>query len=129
MMNMKLLEVVTSPSIYHGCSTRKTFWEVKFTGEENFTLGEFSAVNMKNCGRCNVMKHRDIKCSDKYVTLYIPLKFGSLDKMIITSSEPKDNLGGSGEGLITYLGPKAKVRPKKCKNVMYDIGNVSKKDL
>ena len=25
MMNMKLLEVVTPPSIYHGCSTWKTF--------------------------------------------------------------------------------------------------------
>ena len=47
MMNMKLLEVVTPPYIYHGCSTRKTFWEEEFTGEEKFTLGEFSAMNMK----------------------------------------------------------------------------------
>ena len=46
-MNMKLLTVVTPPSIYHVCSTRKTFWEEKFTGEGNFTLGEFSSVNMK----------------------------------------------------------------------------------
>ena len=30
-MNMKLLSVITTPSIYHGCSTRKTFWEEKFT--------------------------------------------------------------------------------------------------
>ena len=69
MMNMKLLEFVTSPSIYHGCSTHKTFWEENFTGEENFTLGEFSAANMKNCGFRNVRKHRDIKGSDKYITL------------------------------------------------------------
>ena len=33
MMNMKVLVVVTPPSIYHGCFTRKTFWEGKFTGE------------------------------------------------------------------------------------------------
>ena len=83
MMNMKLLAVVKSPSIYHGCSTRKTFWE------EKFTLGEFTAVNMKNCGRRNVRKHRDIKDSDKCVTLDISLKFDSLDKMKVTSSESK----------------------------------------
>ena len=46
-ISMKFLEVVTPPSIYHGCSTRKTFWEEKFTGKENL----FLAVNMKNCGR------------------------------------------------------------------------------
>ena len=86
-MNMKLPAVVTPPSIYRGYSTRKTLWE------EKFTLGDFTAVNMKNCGCSNVRKHREIKSSDKYVTLYISLKFDSLDKMIITSSESKDNLG------------------------------------
>ena len=70
-MNMKLLAVITPPSIYHGCSTRKTFWEEKFTGKEKFTLCEFSAVNMKNCGCFNVRKHREIKGSEKYVTLEI----------------------------------------------------------
>ena len=69
MMNMKLLAVVTPPSIYHGLSTRKTLWEEKFTSEEKFTLGELSAVNMKNCVRQNVRKHREIKGSYKYVTL------------------------------------------------------------
>ena len=77
MVNMKLLSVVKPPYIYHGCSTRKTFWEEKFTGEEKF----FSAVNMKNCGPRNVRKHREIKGSDKYVTLDISLNFDSLDKM------------------------------------------------
>ena len=43
MMNMKLLAVVTSPYIYHGCSTWNTFWEEKFIGEEDL----FSAVNIK----------------------------------------------------------------------------------
>ena len=61
MMNMNLLEVVTPPSIYHGCSTRKTFWEEKFTVEENLTLGELSAANV--FGRHNVRKHREIKGS------------------------------------------------------------------
>ena len=47
MTNMKILTVVKPLSIYHGPSTRKTFWEKKFTGEEKFTLGEFTAMNMK----------------------------------------------------------------------------------
>ena len=64
-----------------------------FTGEENSTLGDFTAVNMKSCGHTNVRKHREIKGSDKYVNLDISLKFGSLDKTRITSSDPKDNLG------------------------------------
>ena len=45
-MNTKILAVVTPPSIYHGCSIWKTFWEEKFTPE-----------NMKNCGCHNVRKH------------------------------------------------------------------------
>ena len=81
MMNMKLLSVVTAPYIYHGCFTRKKFWEENFTGEEKFTFGNFSAVNMKNCGNRNVRKQREIKDSDKYVTLDILLKFDSLDKI------------------------------------------------
>ena len=44
MMNMNLLEVVTLLYINNGFSTWNTFWE------ENFTLGEFTAANMKNCG-------------------------------------------------------------------------------
>ena len=79
MMNTKLLEVVTPPSIYHGCSTWKTFWEEKL----------FSSVNMKNCVRHSVRKHRYIKGSDKYVTLDISSKFDILDKMKRTSSESK----------------------------------------
>ena len=86
-MSINLLAVVTPLSIYHGCSNRKTLLE------EKFTLGEFSAVNMKNCGHGNVRKHRDINVSDKYFILDISLKFDSLGKMIITSSESKDNFG------------------------------------
>ena len=86
-MNMKLLAVVTPLSMYHGWSTRKTFLEENFTSEEKFALGEFSAVNIKNCGRRNVKKHIKIKFSENYVTLDISLNFYSLDNMIITSSE------------------------------------------
>ena len=97
-MNMNLLAVATTTHIYYGCSTWKKFWE------ENFTLGEFTLMNMKNCGRHNIRKHIEIKDSNKYITLDILLKFCSLEKIRITSSYPKDHLGRSGKGLITYLG-------------------------
>ena len=109
MMNMKLLAVVTPLSIYHGCSTRKTSREEKFTGEEKL----FSAVNMKNCGRRNVRKHKEIKGSDNYVTLDISLKFDSPENMKITSSESKGKQERSRKGLIDYLGFKDIVRPQK----------------
>ena len=80
---MKFLAVVTPPSIYHSCSTWKKFWEEMFTGKENLFLD----VDMKNCGRFNVRKHKEIRGSDKYVTMDISSKFDSLDKMKITSSE------------------------------------------
>ena len=127
MMNMNILSVVTPPYIYHGWSPWKTFREENFTGEENFTLGEFSVVNMKICCRRNVRKHRDIKGSDKYVTLDISLNFDSLEKMRITSSESKVRLKRSGKGLITYLGLNVKVRPHEYKKARYAIVNVSKK--
>ena len=82
---MNLLAVVTPPSIYHGWSTQNMFWEEKFTGKENL----FLAVNIKNCGRRNVRKHKEIKGSDRYFTLDISSKFDSLDKMKTTSSESK----------------------------------------
>ena len=46
-------------------------------------------MNMKCFGCHNVREHKDIKGSDKYVTLDISLKFDSIDKIKITSSEPK----------------------------------------
>ena len=47
MMNIYLLALVTTLSIYHGCSTWKTISEENITGEEKSTLGYFTAVNMK----------------------------------------------------------------------------------
>ena len=92
MMNTKLLSVVTQTYIYHGCCTFKTFLEEKFTGEERFKIGEFTAVNMRNWGYLNVRKHIEIKGSDNYLALGILLKFGSLYKKRITSSDQTDNL-------------------------------------
>ena len=89
---MKFLVVVTPPSIYHGCSTRKTFWEKKITGKQDL----FEPVNMKNCGRFKVRKHKEIKGSDKCVTLNIyeilniSEKFDDLNNMETTSSESKE---------------------------------------
>ena len=90
---MKFL-VITAPSIYHGCSTRKTFWEENFTGKEQDL---FEPVNMRNCGKHNFRKHNEIKDSDERVTLkayknmYEILKFSekfdNLDKMETTSSK------------------------------------------
>ena len=123
MMNMKVLAVVTPSSIYHDCFTQKTLWE------EKFTLGDFTAVNMKICGRRNVRKHRDSKGRENYVTLDISLKLESLDKMKITSSESKDNFRRSGKELVTSMGLKAKSSPKKYKKTRYAIRNDSKNDL
>ena len=85
---MKFLVVITPPSIYHGFSTWKTFWEENFTNKEDL----FLSVNMKNCGRSRVRKHKEIKGSDKIVTLDISSKFDSLNKMKTTSSESKEKL-------------------------------------
>ena len=86
-------------------------------------------MKMKNCGRHNIRKHREIKGIDKYFTLDISLNFGSLDKMIITSSKPKDDLGRSGRGLVNSLGLKAKERLKKYKKSRYSIRNINMKEL
>ena len=71
----------------------------------------------------------EIKDGEKYITLEIPLNFGSLDMMKITSSEPKYYLGRSGKGLITYLVIKTIRRQKKKKKARCAITNVSFKDL
>ena len=122
---MKFLVVVTPPSIYHVCSTLKTFWEEKFTGKKYL----FQSVNMKNCGCRKDRKHKEIKGSDNIVTLNVSAKFDSLNKMKTTSSEWKGKLGISGKGLVTALDLRTKLRSKKCKKAKYAIGNVSMKDL
>ena len=103
---MKFLVVVTPPSIYHGCSTWKKFWEEKFTGKQDL----FQSVNMKNCGRRKVRKHKEIRVSDKCVTLNISKKFDILKKMETTSSGSKVELGRSGKVLVNALDLKTKAR-------------------
>ena len=60
----------------------------KFTGKEYF----FLSVNIKNCGRRKVRKHKEIKGSAKYITLDISSKIDSLYRMKIKSSESKVKL-------------------------------------
>ena len=90
---------------------------------------------MKNCGCRKVRKHKEIKGSDKCVTLNIyeilniSEKFDDLDKIETTSSESKVKMEGSGKGLVTALALKTKVRSKKYKKTRYAIENVSMKDL
>ena len=122
---MKFLVIVTPPSIYHGCSTRKTFWEEKFTGKKYL----FWSVNMKNCGRRKVRKHNEINGSDKIVTRNLSANFDILNKIKTTSSESKGKLGRSGKGLVTALAFKTKVKSPKYKKARYAIGNSSEKDL
>ena len=108
---MKFLVVVTPPSIYHDCSTRKMFWEENFTYKKYL----FQSVNMKNCGRRKVGKHKEIKGSDKIFTLNVSAKFDILNKMETTSSESKGRLGRSGKGLVTAMSLKTKVGSKNTK--------------
>ena len=120
---MKFLLVVTPQSIYHSCSNRKMFWEEKFTGKQEL----FQSVNMKNCGCRKVRKHKEIKGSDKCVTLNIydilnfSEKFDDLNKMETTSSESKVKLERSVKGLVTALDLKTKARSKKYKKTRYTI--------
>ena len=69
-----------------------------------------SVCEHENCGRRKVRKHKEIKGSDKIVTLNISAKFDSLNNMKTTSSESKGKLGRSGKGLVTALAFKTKVR-------------------
>ena len=115
---MKFLVVVAPPSIYHGCSTWKTFWEEKFRGKKQ---GLFVSVNMRNYGQSNVREHREIKDSYERVTLNmneilkISEEFDNMDKMETTSSESKVKMEGSVKWLVTALALKAKARSKKYK--------------
>ena len=128
---MKFLVVVTPLSIYHGCSTRKTFWEEKFTVQQDL----FESMNMENCGRLKVRKHKEIKGSNNCVTLNIyeilniSENFDDLNKMETTSSESKVELERTGKGLVTALALKTKARSEKYKKARYTIGNVSMKYL
>ena len=78
-------------------------------------------MNIENCGQRNVTKHKDIKVSDKRVTLdmyeilNISENFDDLDKMETTSSESKVKMEISGKGLVTALALKTKARSKNIK--------------
>ena len=119
---MKFLVVVTPSSIYHGCSTQKTFWKENFTGKQDL----FQSVNMKNCGRRKVRKHREINGGEKFVTLNISEKFDSLNKMETTSFRVKRKIGDISKGVDNRSGShdqskvekiqKGKVCHRKCQH-------------
>ena len=75
---------------------------------------------MKKCGHSKVRKHKEIKGSDKCVTLNIceilniSEKCDNLNKMETTSSESKVELEISGKGLVTALD--LKVCHRKCQH-------------
>ena len=85
----------------------------------------FEPVNMRNCGKRNFRKHREIKDSDERVTLKayehmyeifkFSEKFDNLDKMETTSSESKVKMKGSGKWLVTAMALKTKARSTKYK--------------
>ena len=114
---MKFLVVVTPLSIYHCCSTQKTLWEEKFTGKQDL----FESVNMRNCGQRNVRNQKEIKGSDKCVTLNmyeilnISENLDDLDKMETTSSESIVKMERSGKWLVTALDLKTKATSKNIK--------------
>ena len=59
---MKVLVVVTPPSIYHGCSTWKTFWEEKFIGKEYlFQSADIKILVVAELG--NTRRSRVVKIS------------------------------------------------------------------
>ena len=76
-MNMKFLEIATPPppDIYHGCSTRKMFWEEKFI-----------LTNMTSFGRRNIRKHREINNGDQYIILDTSSNLDFLYKSEVNSS-------------------------------------------
>ena len=83
----------------------------------------FRSVNMKKFGCCKVRKHKEIKGSEKCVTLNIyeilniSEKFDSLNKIETTSSESKVELERSGKMLVTALVLKTKAMSKKIQKV------------
>ena len=90
---------------------------------------------MKNCGRHKVREQKEIKGSDKCVTLNIyeilniSEKFDDLDNIETIFSVSKVELERSVKGLVTALALKTKARSKRYKKARYAIGNVSMKDL
>ena len=77
----------------------------------------------------NLWKPKEIKDSDNIVTLDISAKFHSLNNMENTSSESKEKLERSGNGLVTDLAFKTKLRSPKYQKAKYAIGNFSEKDF
>ena len=66
---------IKSQEIYHGCSTRKTFWEEKFAGKNQVL---FEPVNMRNCGKRNV-RSRAYESGNAVIWSALPRLFPALE--------------------------------------------------
>ena len=71
---------------------------------------------MKNCGCCKVSKHKEIKGSDKIVTLNFSEKFDSLNKMETTSSESKRKIVEIRKGVGNRSGSQNQIKVVKIQN-------------
>ena len=114
---MKLLEVVTPPSVYHACFTRKTFLREHFTGEEKSHLVS-SQLRTRKIVVVALLLNTDIS---RIVTNTSPRWESNIQRR-------NKNLGRSEMELISSLGINAKVRPDKYKKARYSIGNIIMKD-
>ena len=72
----------------------------------------FLSVNIKHYGCRKVRKHKEIKGSDKIVTLDISSKSDSLNKMETKASESKEKIGNirKGVGYLSGFQDQSKVR-------------------
>ena len=83
---------------------------------------------MKNCGRRNVRKHREIKNGEQYIIFDISSKIDFLDKRGFTSSESKGCTVGPGNGLTKSMSLSTKIPNKKQKE-SFPITNINKQDF
>ena len=68
---------------------------------------------MKNCGRRKVRKHKEIKGSEKIVTLNVSEKFDSLKNMETTSSDSKRKIGEIRKGVGNCSGSQDQSKSEK----------------
>ena len=90
-----------------------TIWEEKF-----------KPVNTTSCGRRIVRKHREIKNVEQYITLDISFDLDFLDKREVATSESRDYMGRSGNGLINYMALSIKI-PKKKEKARVTINDIT----
>ena len=116
--SIRFLVVATKlPDIYHGCSTRKKFWEYKFT-----------VVKIKICGRINVRKQGETNYGKQFTVLDISYMLDGTEKRNFTSSQSRYYMGIPGKGLTTSLYIRTKI-PNKKNKAWFAIIDINHQDL